>query len=118
MPKTAAAQEAPAPQAVGYAREPLRQPEAAAQVSVAEAAEIKERKRLIDAASVAASDAQKVLQLLRNENLQFLQSLVKAKSLAPEDEYNVDSDAGIIWRTARLVVPTVIEQVQGEPVEG
>ena len=95
------------PQAVapdmGIAREQLRQPEQAAELSVAEASEIKERKRLIEKVSGEVSDQQKVLQLLRVEQQRFLQALITSKGLSLDDDFNLDPDGGVVWRTARAV---------------
>lgn len=84
-------------------KEPLKQPEVAADLTVAEASEIKERKRLIDKQIDEVNDANKVLALLRIENQRFLQTLIANKNLPSGDDYNLDSEGGVILRTARAV---------------
>lgn len=108
----------------GSFSEPLDPPEQAGTISVAEAAEIRERKRLIEAAQdrlkamqEEASDLSKTIQLLRVENRAFLESLCRARGLSLQDGYNVESDTGVIWRTARFIdnAKAVADSVPAEP---
>lgn len=116
MPEVA--QAALTTQTMGSVREPLRQPESAAQLTVSEASEIRERKRLIEDATTRAVDAGKIVQLLRNEHMQYLQTLVKSKGLDLSDEFNIDSDAGVVWRTARAATPEAMAEPMGDTTEG
>lgn len=99
----------PAPEAGGL-REQLRQPEVVADLSHPEVTEIKERRRLIEKHAEYVTDQQKILRLLQSEQTSFLQRVVTSKGLSLNDEYNLDTDAGVIIRTAKAVVAP-------EPVE-
>jgi hypothetical protein len=100
---------------MGTAREQIQQPELAAELTVAETTEIKERKRLIEKESENLLDQQKVLQLLRIEQQRYLQSLITGKGLSLADDFNLDAEAGVIWRTARAV-PMTSQVVDDVPV--
>lgn len=102
---------------MGSAREQLRQPETAAELTVAETSEIKERRRLIEKVTEDVSDRQKVLQLLRVEQQRFLQTLITSKGLSLADDFNIDAENGVVWRTAKSVpmAPQVVEDVPVPP---
>lgn len=90
----------------GSFRQTLDKPEAVASLSVAEASEIKERKRLIENEMLKFSDFQKIIALLRAEQTRYLQSLIQSKGLSLADDYNVDSDGGVIMLVARNIDPS------------
>lgn len=99
-----------APPDMGSARRPLAQPERVGSISVAEAGEIRERKRLrekyedeLKAKQDELSDISKIVTLLRVENEQYLQRLLRERDLPLDDDYNVQSETGDIWRTAAAV---------------
>lgn len=117
---------------MGSARQPLAQPEQVGSISVAEAAEIRERRRLREkqeldvkdfetrllAEQTELDDKRKVLTLLRVEHEQFLQRLLRDRGLPMDDDYNINSESGLIFRTARSVPtmpPEIVEQTK--PVE-
>jgi hypothetical protein len=100
---------------MGSAREQLTQPELAAELTVAETTEIKERKRLIEQEAERLLDQQKILQLLRMEQQRYLQSLITGKGLSLADDFNLDAEAGVVWRTARAV-PMSPQVVDDAPV--
>jgi hypothetical protein len=123
MPKTP---QPPAAAPQGTVRERVEPPEVVGDISVAEAQEIKERKRLIEAAvdkfkegQDRLNDEAKVITLLRSENRMFLEGLLRAHSLDASDDYNIDSDLGRIVRVARAInTPPVVETTEeAEPVE-
>lgn len=104
-------------------RRPLPQPEQAGTIGVGEAAEIRERNRLIEQQQKAvkakqdeANDAAKMLTLLRMESGSFLQSLCRERGLNLDDTYNVESESGIIWRTA-IGVPESEMAIKEVPAE-
>jgi hypothetical protein len=108
---------------VGQARKPLAEPEQVGTISVAEAGEIRERKRLrekyeadLKAKQDELSDVAKVVTLLRVENEQFLQRLLRDRSLPLEDDYNVQSETGLIWRTAEAIRPREVTIEETTPV--
>ena len=97
---------APPPADIGLFRKQLETPERVADLSVAEAEEIRERKRLIEAQQKAFEDNQKILALLRTEYIRYLEKLLEARQLdRSRSDYDVDSIRGAIWRTAVLVEP-------------
>lgn len=108
---------------LGAARKPLAEPVQVGQISVAEAGEIRERKRLRDlyeeqlkAKQDELGDIAKVVTLLRIENEQYLQRLLRDRNLPMDDDYNVQSETGIIWRTAVAAKPAEVEVVDTKPV--
>ena len=109
------------PSSAGALRRTLDQPEQVGSISVAEAAEIRERKRLrekyetdFQAKQDELGDIAKVITLLRVENEQYLQKLLRERSLSAANDYNVQSESGIIWCTA---VPASAEDVHIEETE-
>ena len=77
-------------------RKPLDQPEQVGSISVAEASEIRERKRLREKYEAdfkskqdELGDIAKVITLLRVENEQFLQKLLRDRNLTDANDYNV-----------------------------
>lgn len=108
--------------AMGTARQPLSDPEQAGTISVAEAAEIRERKRLrekyeadLKAKQDEANDIAKIITLLRMENEQFLTKLLRDRDLNLDDDYNVMSESGLIWRTAIGIQPAEVTVEDTEP---
>lgn len=104
------------PNSVGTVRRPLEKPESVGTLTVPETQEIKERRRLIEEMAKAIVDKQKVLGLLRNEHTKFLQGLLSDRGLSLNDDYNVDSDSGLIYRTAKYVAPESVSIEETEPV--
>lgn len=111
---------------MGTISQPIDPPEQAGTISVGEAAEIRERKRLIEAAQDRfkvtqddLADQAKIIQLLRVENRKYLESLCETRGLDLRDGYDVASESGIIWRTAKAVEATtaVAESVPVTPEE-
>jgi hypothetical protein len=107
VPKKAAAQVA---QSLGFARQNLDQQEEAGAISIAEAAEIKERTRLITAQDELIqkkrqelADLSTIRAILGMEKDQFLLGLLERHGLDTRDGYNVQSDTGTIWRVAKSV---------------
>lgn len=79
---------------------PLDKPEIAGTLEFLEVTEIKERRRLIEKQQDTITDDQKILRLLQNEQQRFLQTLILSRGLSLSDDFNVDSDSGVILRTA------------------
>jgi hypothetical protein len=104
------------PNAAGTIRQPLDKPEPVANLAYAEVSEIKERRRLIEKVATDIVDQQKVLGLLRNEQTKYLQGLLEQRGLPMQDDYNVDSEAGVIMRIARYVEPDSVVLTETEPI--
>ena len=118
-PKKTATPTVPAPTG---AREKVDPPETAATITVAEAGEIRERKRLMErlgekvkAKQDELNDLVKIAQLMRIEHQQYLTSICRSYGLDLNDDYNVESESGVIWRTSRPAKVAAIEETA--PVE-
>lgn len=111
----------PEPSEVGFLRQPLDRPKKVADLSFAEVSEIKERRRLIEAKANEAMDLQKVVNLLRMEQVRFLQDVVTGHGLSLRDDHNIDSESGAIFLTATYIEPDVAQDeavVAAAPVQG
>jgi len=117
----------PPTQPMGMVREPLNPPEEVGSISVAEAAEIRERRRLSESiqAQVKAkqdelNDLMKIGTVIRTEHRSYLEGLCRARGLDTRDDYNIETESGVILRTARSIeapLPPVIEETtEAEPV--
>lgn len=113
----------PSPSGTGIVRQPLKEPEQVGSISVAEAAEIRERRRLREKYEAdmkvkqdEIQDIAKVLTILRLENESYLQKLLRERGLKMDDDYNVQSDTGVIWRTAVSVEPVSEIETDAEPM--
>lgn len=101
----------------------LDPPEQAGTISVAEAAEIRERTRLLEAQQKLLTEKQdevndiaKMATLLRMESMAYVKNLCQDRGLDLRDDYNVQSESGIIWRTASAP-PAILEDTAPAPVE-
>lgn len=106
----------PLPVDLGTIRKPLERPEKAADLTHAQVTELKERRRLLESYETQANDIIKVVQLLRSEYQKTAQTLIEQSGLSRDDDYNIDTDGGVIWRTATYV-PLEPETISEEVVE-
>lgn len=103
------------PAELGTVRKQLDRPEKAADLTVAQVTELKERKRLVEQYEKEASDLVKVVQLLRSEYQKIAIQLIKDHNLNEGDDHNLDTENGVIWRTATYV-PVTPESLDEAPV--
>lgn len=113
--KVAAAAE---PVDMGKVRKQLEKPALAANLTVAEVSELKERRRLLERFERESSDAYKVMVLLRAEYQKHAQQLVEKYGLDTSNDHNIDTEAGAIWLVATYVdiEPEVVEEPEATPV--
>jgi hypothetical protein len=104
------------PEDLGTVRKPLDKPQHAADLTVAQVTELKERRRLLERFENEANDAFKVVQLLRGEYQKTAMQLIESHGLDRNDDHNIDTDNGVIWRTATYV-PVKAEEVKDVEVE-
>lgn len=98
----------PAP--VRMVKEPLKQPELAAELSAREANELRGRNEEVEYALKMENDTRETLQhqirirmLVNQERLNFQRGLVRDHGLDTADDYQVDAEGGVILRVSKMV---------------